>query len=112
MRYAIPVSDGVVAMHFGHCEQFALIDVDEAKKVIVRKEIISSPGHEPGLLPVWLAGQGASVIIARGMGSRARDLFEQNRIKVIIGALEEDPEGAVQSYISGALATGDNICDH
>jgi len=112
MRYAIPVSDGAVAMHFGHCEQFALIDVDEAKKIIIRKEIIPSPGHEPGLLPVWLAEQGVSVIIAGGMGSRAQNLFKQNRIKVIIGVLEGDPEKAVLNYLSGTLATGDNICDH
>jgi len=32
MKYAVPVSSGMVATHFGHCEQFALIDVDEAKK--------------------------------------------------------------------------------
>jgi predicted Fe-Mo cluster-binding NifX family protein len=112
MRYAIPVSDGVVATHFGHCEQFALIDVDEARKAIVGKEIIPSPGHEPGLLPVWLAEKGVSVIIASGMGSRAQNLFKQNRIRVIIGALEGDPEKAVLDYISDTLATGDNICDH
>jgi len=112
MRYAIPVSDGVVATHFGHCDQFALIDVDEARKAIVGKEIIPSPGHEPGLLPVWLAEKGVSVIIASGMGSRAQNLFKQNRIRVIIGALEGDPERAVLDYISDTLATGDNICDH
>ena len=76
--------------------------------MIVGKEIIPSPGHEPGLLPVWLAEQGASVIIASGMGSRAQNLFEQNHIKVIIGTLEGDPEKAVLNYISGTLTTGDN----
>ncbi len=112
MRYAIPMSDGVVATHFGHCEQFALIDVDEARKAVVGREIIPSPGHEPGLLPVWLAEKGVSVIIASGMGSRAQNLFKQNRIRVIIGTLEGDPERAVLDYINGTLATGDNICDH
>ena len=34
MRYAVPVSGGIVSPHFGHCEQFALIDVDEEKKEI------------------------------------------------------------------------------
>ena len=112
MRYAIPMSDGVVATHFGHCEQFALIDVDEARKAVVGREIIPSPGHEPGLLPVWLAEKGVSVIIASGMGSRAQNLFKQNRIRVIIGTLEGDPERAALDYINGTLSTGDNICDH
>lgn len=112
MRFAIPVSGGVISPHFGHCEQFALIDVDEAKKTIVGKQFMASPGHEPGLLPVWLAEQGASIIMAGGMGSRAQALFQENHIDVIIGVMESDPEKAVLNYLSGSLATGDNICDH
>jgi len=112
MRCAVPVSGGMVSPHFGHCEQFALIDVDQERKEITRKELVPSPGHQPGLLPEWLAEQGVSVVIASGMGSRAQSLFQQNRIGVIIGATESDPERAVLSYLNGRLATGDNICDH
>jgi len=46
------------------------------------------------------------------MGSRARALFEENRIKVVVGVLGVDPEKVVLDYIKGELATGDNICDH
>ena len=112
MRYAIPVSGNMVSTHFGHSEHFAFIDVDEERKEILRQELVPSPGHQPGLLPEWLAEEGVSVVIASGMGSRAQNLFNQNRIEVVIGALESDPEKAVVSYLSGALATGDNICDH
>ena len=112
MRYAVPVSNGVVSAHFGHCEHFALIDVDEARKKIIHKELAASPGHQPGLLPQWLAEQGVSVVIAGGMGTRAQSLFQQSRIQVVIGALESDPEKAVLSYLDGKLTTGDNICDH
>jgi len=112
VRYAVPVSSGMVSTHFGHCEHFALIDVDEQRRQIVRKELIPSPGHQPGLLPEWLAKAGVSVVIASGMGSRAQSLFQQNRIQVIIGALEGDPERVVLNHLNGTLATGDNICDH
>lgn len=112
MKYAIPVSGGVVSAHFGHCEQFALIDIDETKKQIFKKELVDSPGHEPGLLPQWLAGKGVSLVIAGGMGSRAQNLFQQNRIGVITGIMESDPEKAVMSHVNGILATGANICDH
>jgi ATP-binding protein involved in chromosome partitioning len=112
MRYAIPISGGVVSTHFGHCEQFALIDAEEKRKEILRKELVPSPGHQPGLLPEWLAEQGVSVVIASGIGSRAQNLFQQSRIKVVIGALESDPEKAVLSYLDGNLDTGNNICDH
>jgi ATP-binding protein involved in chromosome partitioning len=112
MRYAIPVSSGGLSAHFGHCEHFALFDVDEERREITGKELIPSPGHQPGLLPEWLSEQGVSVVIAGGMGSRAQGLFRQSRIQVIIGTLESDPEKAVLSYLSGILPTGENICDH
>ena len=112
MRYAVPITDGKVATHFGHCSYFAFFDVDETRKTIMEKEIVASPGHEPGVLPVWLAEEGVSLIIASGMGSRAQSLFRENRIQVVIGTLEDDPEKVVLDCMEGALATGDNPCDH
>lgn len=112
MRFAVPVTGGVLSPHFGHCEHFALIDVDEKSRKIIKKELVPSPGHQPGLLPQWLAEQGVSFVIAGGMGSRAQSLFQQNNIRVIIGTLENDPEKAVLNYLEGQLATGENICDH
>jgi len=112
MRFAIPVVEGRVAAHFGHCSHFALFDVDEATKAMVKREVIPSPGHQPGLLPAWLAEEGVSVVIASGMGSRARALFSEHRIEVVVGVLGDEPEKAVLDYIKGELARGDNICDH
>lgn len=112
MRCAIPISGGVVSPHFGHCEQFALIDVDEAEKQILKKEMVNAPAHEPGLLPGWLAEKGVTLVFAGGMGGRAQGLFQQNRIGVITGIMESDPEKVVTSYLEGVLTTGDNICDH
>ena len=112
MRVAVPVTDGRLAAHFGHCSHFALFDVDEATKRIVEKRLVRSPGHEPGFLPAWLAEEGVSVVIASGMGSRAQAIFNDNRIEVVVGALGHDPEEAVLDYLEGDLATGDNICDH
>jgi predicted Fe-Mo cluster-binding NifX family protein len=112
MRFAVPVTEGKVAAHFGHCSHFALFDVDEATKAIVKREVIPSPGHQPGLLPAWLAEEGVSVVIASGMGSRAQALFNEHRIEVVVGVLGDEPERAVLDYIKGELARGDNICDH
>jgi len=112
MRYAVPTSGGMLSQHFGHCEQFALIDVNEETGEIVNKDLVSSPGHEPGFLPRWLAEEGVSVVIAGGMGSRAQNLFNQSRIKVVINVLESDPEQAVLSYLAGTLKTGGDVCDH
>jgi ATP-binding protein involved in chromosome partitioning len=112
MKYAVPVSGGAMCPHFGHCEQFALIDVDQGEKKIIKKELVQAPEHQPGLLPPWLAERGVTHIIAGGMGSRAYDLFQENGIQVVLGAQENDPEKAVLNHLNGCLATGPNVCDH
>jgi predicted Fe-Mo cluster-binding NifX family protein len=112
MKYAVPVTGGLLSPHFGHCEQFALIDVDEKSRKIIKKQMVPAPEHQPGLLPPWLAQQGVAFVIAGGMGARAQSLFQESGIGVIVGAMETDPEKAVLSHLSGKLATGDNVCDH
>jgi len=112
MKYAVPVSGDVLCPHFGHCEQFALIDVDVANKEIIKKEFVQAPEHQPGLLPPWLASQGVNCVIAGGMGMNAQNLFNNQGVKVIVGAPEEDPEKVVLDYVYGNLVIGTNVCDH
>jgi len=112
MKYAVPVSGGLMCAHFGHCEQFALIDVDEKKKEVIKKELVDSPPHQPGLLPTWLAEKGVNFVIAGGMGMSAQNLFQERGVKVVLGAMESDPEKAVLRHLTGELTTGENACDH
>ena len=112
MTVAIPVSGGALAAHFGHCEEFALFDVNQKDKAVVGRRHLVPPVHEPGVLPRWLHEQGAHVIIAGGMGSRAQGLFAENNITVVVGAANEDPERIVTAYLDGSLVTGANVCDH
>ncbi|MBN2054664.1 P-loop NTPase [bacterium] len=112
LTFALPLAAGRLAMHFGHSETFALIDVDNASKEILDSRTLDAPPHEPGLLPRWLKDAGADVIIAGGIGSRAAELFAQQNIKVVIGAPSAEPEQLVQEYLAGTLMTGDNVCDH
>jgi predicted Fe-Mo cluster-binding NifX family protein len=112
MRIAVPVANGQLAMHFGHCEEFAILDVDPESKAVVKKEMVKAPPHQPGLLPVWLGEKGVNVIIAGGMGMRAQTLFAERGISVAVGASGQSPEELALAYVNGTLATGPNICDH
>jgi len=112
MRIAIPVTEGRLSAHFGHCAQFALIDVKPDQKTIHKTQMMAAPAHEPGLLPRWLAEQGAEMIIAGGMGGRAQGLFQQQNISVVVGAPSEAPDAIVAAYLDGTLETGTNACDH
>jgi len=110
MKIAIPTVQGKLCMHFGHCEQFALVSI--ADKTIIGTDMLTPPPHEPGVLPVWLHEQGASLIISGGMGSRAQNLFIQNGIEVVVGAPSDAPEEVVKAYLAGTLKAGVNTCDH
>ena len=99
MKIAIPTSNGLLCPHFGHCDEFTIVDVN-------------APEHEPGLLPRWLHEKGATVIIAGGMGARAQDLFAQNGVEVCVGAPVVSPAEIVAAYLNGTLETGSNLCDH
>ncbi|MEN8254909.1 MAG: NifB/NifX family molybdenum-iron cluster-binding protein [Verrucomicrobiota bacterium] len=112
MKIAIPIANGKLSMHFGHCEKFALVDADPETQTIKGSVELDPPPHEPGVLPHWLAEQNADLIIAGGMGQRAQALFEAQDIAVVVGAPSEDPETLAKAYLAGALETGMNACDH
>ena len=112
MRIAIPLAGGRLSQHFGHCEHFALVEVDPATKKIIKREDLDAPPHQPGLLPPWLAERGADVIIAGGMGQRAQGLFAEQGIQVVVGAPADSPEELVGAYLQGTLKAGENFCDH
>jgi len=111
MKIAIPTADGMLCAHFGHCQQFTVLDVDTENKSIVKSESVVPPPHEPGVYPRWLSQIGCDHIIAGGMGGRAIDMFRQNGITVIIGAPNGKPEEIVMEYLNGDLITSSNPCD-
>lgn len=108
--FAVPMADGKLCSHFGHCEQFALIETESGR--IKGKTLHTPPPHEPGVLPKWLHEMGANIIIAGGMGSRAQQLFSESGVKVVTGAPADSPESLVNQYLTDSLVTGGNVCDH
>ena len=108
----IPLADGVLTPHFGHCVEFAQIDVNAETGEILANEKTPAPPHQPGLLPTWLAERGADLVIVGGMGQRARDLLEREGVEVIVGVSPDTPEAIVARWHKGSVADGDNLCDH
>jgi len=110
MKFAIPFADGKLAVHFGHSQTFAIIEVEKGE--VTSKEYPMPPPHEPGVLPKWLSKMRTDVVIAGGIGNRAISLFEEYGIKVITGAPELEPEELVKKYLDHTLVAGLNLCDH
>ncbi len=111
MKIAIPTVDGLLCPHFGHCQQFAIVEVDTEKRDVISQTMITPPPHEPGILPQWISQQGCTVVIVGGMGGRALAMFNQSGITVVSGASSQEPKEIVLAYLNGELITGGNLCD-
>ncbi len=110
-KVAIPLNGDQLSAHFGHCEHFGVFDIEDDQ--IIGKNFEPSPPHEPGLLPRWLAEKGVNEIIAGGMGQRAIQLFEQQKIGVIVGVNpQQDYQAILEQYLSKGIEAGENCCDH
>jgi predicted Fe-Mo cluster-binding NifX family protein len=109
MRIAIAQDGNQVSGHFGHCEAYAIFDVEGS--IIYRRDDLLSPGHKPGQLPIFLAGHGVNLVIAGGMGPRAVDLFHENGIEVLLG-ISGNVDYVAQDYIAGRLSPGESSCHH
>jgi predicted Fe-Mo cluster-binding NifX family protein len=107
---AIPLENGTLCSHFGHCQQFAIIDAENNS--ISGETLVTPPPHEPGLLPAWLAEKGVTDVIAGGMGQRAIDLFNQQKINVFVGAPIKKSKDLANDLLNNTLSAGANYCDH
>jgi predicted Fe-Mo cluster-binding NifX family protein len=109
-RFAIPTINGKLCSHFGRCEKFAIVEVEEKK--ILNEYNLEPPKHQSGVYPKFLADNGVNIIIAGGMGPDAHRLFRKNKIEVFIGVCLEKPKHLVKNYLNDELKKGKNISEY
>jgi len=107
--FAVPIEGGLVCEHFGRCEKFSIVETEN--DVIVGEKVLTPPVHEPGVYPKFLKEQGVDVVICGGLGVKAQQLFAEQGIGICIGATSMTPPELVNSYTSGQLSSGANLCD-
>lgn len=107
MKIAIASDGKNVSGHFGHCEGFTVYKVKDNN--VLSKEFIENPGHKPGFLPVFLKELDVNLIIAGGMGQTAQDLFEENGVSVIVGAVGICDD-VLDIYLKGELQSTGSVC--
>lgn len=109
-KIAIPMENGLLCAHFGHCQQFAIVEVNNNQIITITE--ITPPEHQPGLYPKWIAGHGVTEVIAGGMGQQAIQLFNQQNINVFVGAPMKAARELVTDYLAGNLSLSANYCNH
>ena len=117
-RIAIPSMekgglDGKRAGHFGHCDVFTLVDVEEGK--IKEVSTISNQEHVQGgcMVPVnLLADNKVNALIVGGIGMRPLMGFRQVGINVYHDATRPEIKPVVEDLIAGNLPiiSDDQVC--
>ena len=110
MRVAIAVNANEVAPHFGRCEYYELVDVEEGEAV--ERECLLSPGHgQPGELPRLMQQHRVDCVVCGGAGARAQQLFAELGIEFMLGVSGVLDE-IIPALAAGELETGEGDCLH
>lgn len=109
MKIAVTYENGIVFPHFGKCEQFLTVVVEDGK--IVGKSILSANGQGHGALAVLLRDADVDVLICGGMGEGALRALNEAGIRAIRGA-KGNAEAAVEAYVKGELHDDVNSACH
>ncbi len=117
-RIAIPSVEqggleGVRSGHFGHCDVFTLVDVENGK--IKEVTTLQNQEHVQGgcMVPVnFLAGNNVNALIVGGIGMRPLMGFRQVGIDVYHDADRTEIKPVVEDLIAGKLAIigDDQVC--
>jgi FKBP-type peptidyl-prolyl cis-trans isomerase 2/predicted Fe-Mo cluster-binding NifX family protein len=94
--------DATIADHFGHCDAFTLVQIDNDQ--VGEATVLQNPGHgEQGCMgPVMLLkNKGAEALVAGGMGARPLGGFQQEGITVFHKGEATTVREAVEGIIAG-----------
>jgi predicted Fe-Mo cluster-binding NifX family protein len=115
MKIGIPSNspgglDAGVSAHFGHCDLFTAVEIEGSQ--IKNVSTIGNDGEHNCMIPVRkMADAGIDTVLIGGIGRRPLMEFQNNGIKVFVGAAGTVKE-PVSNYLSDSLteATVRDVC--
>jgi predicted Fe-Mo cluster-binding NifX family protein len=118
IRIAVPSEglgglDGLRAGHFGHCDVFTLVDIEDGE--IKEVSILANKEHVQGgcMVPVQLLAENkVQRLVVGGIGMRPLMGFKQVGIDVYYDGERRDIRPVVEDMITGSLAMigDDQVC--
>lgn len=106
MKIALSTKGNDVYGHFGSCENFTLVDIQDGK--VASKEVVGTEGNHHGSLPGYLASLGVNLVISGGMGEGAQNKLAQQGIDVITG-VEGTIDETIEKYVAGTLESAPQV---
>ena len=112
MKIALPTRENQIDSHFGHCEYYTIVEINEAKEV-VSKETLAAPqgcGCKSNIA-YTLAEMGVALMLAGNMGQGAVNVLSSQNIQVLRGC-SGPVDAVVQAWLQGGLTDNSVACDH
>lgn len=106
---AVPLDGGRLAGHFGSARTFAFFSADAHAKKVLKEELKPAPTEGHGAIPAWLAGQGATHVIAGHIGAGAQEAVVKAGCVLVAGAPDMAPATLAAMLVSGRLE-GSGCC--
>lgn len=107
---AIPTSQSQLAEHFGQCDFFTTLKIEDNK--ITEQSKIMPPQHQPNSFPAFLVENKVSDVLACGIGQLAINFLKENNVQVVSGLKIKTIEQIIEDLINNNLDIHINYCDH
>lgn len=122
-KIALPTRNGMIDDHFGHCEFYTILTVDDQNKIVMSETIPSPQGCGcKSNIAYKLQEDGVTVMLAGNMGQGALNKLSSCNIQVIRGCKGTVTEVA-EAYLAGKIQDSgmgcaghhhdaDHVCGH
>jgi len=112
MRIALPARDGHIDDHFGHCDYFCVVTIEDGR--VVAEQRVDPPagcGCKSNIVTI-LAEMGVTVMLAGNMGQGAVNILGSHGIRVYRGCSGE-LTGTVERWLAGTVVdSGQHCAEH
>lgn len=112
MKIALPTRNGAIDSHFGHCEYYTIVELNENKEIIKKSTLEAPQGCGcKSNIAFTLSDLGVSLMLAGNMGEGAVRVLSNQNIEVVRGC-SGDVENVVKGWIAGEITDNLIACDH
>jgi predicted Fe-Mo cluster-binding NifX family protein len=110
IKLALPLEGSRLAHHFGHSKLFYFAEV--ADKKIINTYTKVPPPHSEGVIPRWLIDEKVTDLLVGGIGPKAINILNNNKMNVYVGVEEGEAEQLTANFVEDDLKYGKNYCHH
>ena len=112
MKIAIPTRDGMVDHHFGHCDHYTVVEVNDQNQVVSTSDLPSPEGCGcKSNIAYEMQSMGITIMLAGNIGLGAVNKLASCGIRVIKGC-QGDVQQLVMDYLAGNVKDNPQVCDH